>query len=227
MIEKNWSLDPGSLPSDKMISHAKGLEKEGVLAFGVLESLAGNVKKKIEDFYISLPDFTLRGYNIMPRGVCGYQDMLPVITCAASLAYHGYLGSLDRMMLFDVDLTSVPAEHLASLISTVTRRVTIAKVSGCSLVTILDHVRGSWLDLYQSLDMDSEETRALVRAMERRVKRLVLLGGVTLDIRVLMEYSGQGKCEKWSGYMEQLRTWASSMGWGVDFTDKNVQLFRI
>ena len=25
MIEKNWSLAPGSLPSDKMIFHAKGL----------------------------------------------------------------------------------------------------------------------------------------------------------------------------------------------------------
>ena len=27
MIEKHWSLDPGSFPSDKMISHAKGLGK--------------------------------------------------------------------------------------------------------------------------------------------------------------------------------------------------------
>ena len=26
MIEKNWSLVPGSFPSDKMISHVKGLE---------------------------------------------------------------------------------------------------------------------------------------------------------------------------------------------------------
>ena len=27
MIEKNWYLDPGFLPSDKMISHVKGLGK--------------------------------------------------------------------------------------------------------------------------------------------------------------------------------------------------------
>ena len=27
MIEKNWSLVPGSFPSDKMLSHVKGLGK--------------------------------------------------------------------------------------------------------------------------------------------------------------------------------------------------------
>ena len=73
---------------------------EGVLASGALESLTKRVREKIS-------------YS-------RYSSDLPVITCAASLAHHGFLGSVDEMRLWDVDLTTVPAEHLASLVSSVT-----------------------------------------------------------------------------------------------------------
>ena len=99
MIEKNWFLRPGCLPTDKMISHAKGLEMKGVLASRVLGSLAERVKREIGEYNSSLPE----------------------ITCAASLAHHGYIDSVEEMKLWDVDLTSVPAEHLALLVSSVTR----------------------------------------------------------------------------------------------------------
>ena len=46
---------------------------------------------------------------------------IPEIRAAASLAHHGLLGSVFEMWLRDVDLTSVPAEHLASLASCVTQ----------------------------------------------------------------------------------------------------------
>ena len=42
---------------------------------------------------------------------------LPEITSAASLAHHGMLGSVDVMNLMNVDLSSVPHNHLASLAS--------------------------------------------------------------------------------------------------------------
>ena len=102
MIDKHWSLVhlddddsmvPGSLPSDKMISHAKRLEMEGNLASGVLESLADRVKDKI----------IANNNNIS----------LPEITCAASLAQHRLFGQLWGIKLQNVDLTSVPTEHLA------------------------------------------------------------------------------------------------------------------
>ena len=139
-------------------------------------------------------------------------------TCAASLAHHGLLGSVSYLSLGDVDLTSVPAEHLASLVS-VTGRVYIGNVSGSALVTILDSVKGEvfWI-CRQSLD--SEETQALVRAMESRVEIVLLNAGVTLDIRELMKYSGQGKCRKVGcdgdtadRYREQLRAWATNNNW--------------
>ena len=159
---------------------------------------------------------------------------LPVITCAASLAHHGLLGSVRLMRLDDVDLTSVPAEHLASLASSVTESVTIINVSGCGLVTILDNVKSRDLVIrYQRLD--SEETQALVWAMESGVEIVRLYGKVTLEIRDLMEYSGQGKCRRvWfysdavDRYREQLRIWAMNRNWRVihdgkyDFSIKRI-----
>ena len=66
----------------------------------MIESLAERARKGLEEEY--------------------GKSNLPEITCAASLAHHGLLGSVEEMSLCDVDLTSVPAEHLASLFSSVT-----------------------------------------------------------------------------------------------------------
>ena len=151
----------------------------------------------------------------------GFSD-LPVITCAASLAHHRLLGSASvKGIVLRDDLTSVPADHLAPLTSSVTGSVYISDVSGCDLVTILDFVKsaGLWIT---SQSLDREETQALVRAMESRVQQLGLNGGVTLDTGALTSYSGEGEC-RWlrsigdtaSRYRGQLRTWATSTNWEV------------
>ena len=161
-----------------------------------------------------------------------YTSDLRVILCAASLARHGRLGSVSRMGLRDVDLTSVPAEHLASLVSKVTGRVTITCVSDC--VNILDNVKSEELDITDKC-LGSKETWALVRAMESGVEYVLLSVEVTLDIRVLMEYSGQGKCKRvecyWDTavrYREQLTTWTTSKNWAVTCDDdENFYMKRI
>ena len=131
------------------------------------------------------------------------------------------------MELCHVDLTSVPAEHLASLASCVMWAVTIKNVSGGDLVTILDSVKSDWLYITrQSLGI--EETQALVRAMDSGVKKLNLNVGVTLDIAWAIRYNGQGKCRKVEcvldttrRYREQLRTWATSRKWKVTLDDEH------
>ena len=110
-IEKKWNSARGIFPSDEDISQAKWLgknetglfylientiiiillETRGILDTGVIESLASRVTR---------------------MSVVG--DCLPGITCAASLDHHGLLGSVRNLELWNVDLTSVPAEHLAS-----------------------------------------------------------------------------------------------------------------
>ena len=62
--------------------------------------------------------------------------------------------------------------------------------------------------------------------MESHVEEVVLDGDVTLDIRVLMEYNGQGECRKVicnydaaTRYREQLKTWARGRNWELDYMD--------
>ncbi len=189
------------------------LETRGILTPGLLARLAERVKEQIN----------------------GYFSFMPVITCAASLAHHGLLGSLQEIKLEDVDLTLVPSEHLASLFSCVTELVNIWNFSGCTLIIILDSVKSEVLSIStQSLGI--EETRALVRAMESCVKEVDLDEEVTLDIGVLMEYSGQGKCSKVDcyentagRYRKQLRAWAASRNWEVthDTGDFNIKRINI
>ena len=130
------------------------------------------------------------------------------------------------MELCDVDLTSVPAEHLASLASSVTQDVHITNVSGCDLVNILDSVNCECLCI-SSQSLGSEETQALVRAMESRVEEVWLNRDVILDIGVLIEYNGQGKCrvvechfDTVARYRERLRSWAKSRNWVVHISEE-------
>ena len=160
------------------------------------------------------------------------------IACAASLAYHGLLGPLNAntwIYLRDVDLSSVPEEHLASLVSCGTQGVYIEKIRGCDLVTILDNIKTNILVIY-SRSLGSEETQALVRAMESRLE-IVHLGiweMDTLDTAALTTYSGQGKCVEWAcvhswkRYGEKLGTWGEKRrkDWKMYRSDGQVITFH-
>ena len=152
---------------------------------------------------------------------CSNHPKLSEVACAASLAHHGYLGPVKGLSLWNVYLSSVPVDQLASLVSCVTGGVYIAYVGGCDLSPILDSLQCKTLEI-DSQSLNTEETQALVRAMESRVEELELDDGLALEIRDMMEYSGQGKCwEVWCDrdaadrYKEQLRSWATSRNWRV------------
>ena len=138
------------------------------------------------------------------------------------------LGSVKSMHLVDVDLASVPAEHLASLASCVTRTINIANVSNCDLISIRDNLKCDRLVISEQT-LSSEETRALVRAMESHLED-VWLGewgdDLSLDITALTQYNGQGQClevvwynnaaDKYSLY---LNSWAKMINWGASVDD--------
>ena len=115
------------------------------------------------------------------------------IACVASLAHHRLLRSVNSLILSDVNLSSIPVDHLVSLVSCVTESVNIGNVSSCDLSPILDSLQCKQLDI-ESQSLNTEETQALVRAMETGVEDVSLSEDVTVDIKALTEYSGQGKC---------------------------------
>ena len=141
--------------------------------------------------------------------------------CGASLAHHGRLSSLNELTLWWNDLSSVPAQHLASLVSCVTWQLTIENVSGCDLVNLFTSLKCEELYIKRQ-SLGREETRALVQAMESGLEKVVLGCDVTLDIDALTEYSGQGVCrsvnlyhDTMSRYKEELCTWARSRNWRI------------
>ena len=97
-------------------------------ARGILET------KKIERLTKRITHL-LKGYNID-----AYNEAL---MCGASLAHQGLLGNVYRLRLglCDVDLSPVPAQHLASLISCVTKRLRIQNLSGSDLVSVLTSLK--------------------------------------------------------------------------------------
>ena len=146
----------------------------------------------------------------------------------ARLAHHGLLNSVVRLNLYNVDLSPVPAQHLASLASCVTRSLSIRRVSGCDLVSLLSSLKCENLRII-SRSLGREETQALVEAMESGVEWVELEDEVTLDMKALAEYSGQGVCREVElyydtadRYSEELVTWARSRNWRV-YADDDIK----
>ena len=118
----------------------------------------------------------------------GRQPWINVFMCGASLAHHGLLGPVIGLSLADVDLSSVPAQHLVSLVSSVTSCIRIQNVSGCDLASLLSSVKCGQLHITRQ-SLGREETQALVQAKDSRVKKVKLHKEVTLDIEALAQYS--------------------------------------
>ena len=163
-----------------------------------------------------------------------FPESVPKIISAVSRAHHGLLGSVKYLYLEDVDLASVPAEHLASLGSCVRGSVYIKYVRNCDLISFLDNVKCKKLDISLQT-LSKEETQALVRAMESGVEEVVLefWEEVSLDIATLTQYNGQGKCRHvWCWYViadrhrEEVRSWARRINWQV-FEDFDMDMFQI
>ena len=154
---------------------------------------------------------------------------LPEITCAASMAHHvhgppTFEWSWSVTLADDFDLSSVPPDHLESLISyCVGRTLKISNnVRGSGLVSILSNVAGCRGLFIDNQTLDVEETEALVKGMESDGwgLTLILREGVTLDIKTLTTYSGQGQChgvycsgDTAARYREELQTWAKCKNW--------------
>ena len=165
-----------------------------------------------------------RTYRICPE----------IIAEAACLTYHGQLEpSPDwKLNLYCVDLSSVPRSHLASLVSYLSCGLDIFNVTGCDLINILDNVKTEKLRIIRR-SLNKEETRALVQAMETRVKELglrdqMMRDQMTLDIRTLLDYSGNGMCSEVEclgktaeNYREELTSWAMDRNWKSTFVPSN------
>ena len=92
-IEKSWAPEIGMFPSDEEISHAKWLEARAILNKDIIKRVTSSFRIRISK---------------------GNQAAL---VCGASLAHHRLLDAVAWLDLEYDDLSYVPAQHLASLVS--------------------------------------------------------------------------------------------------------------
>ena len=175
-IERSWGH--GMLPSDEEIRHARWLEAQGILSTEKIREVTERLSRELD-------------YNVSANYVGN--SMIEELTCSASLAEQGLLGSMSSLALKDVDLSSVPANHMSSLVASVTTFILIENVSGCDLVNLLTSLKSTKLVISRQ-SLSEEETRALVQAMESGVESVELQRGSTFDMKSLLTYSGQGMC---------------------------------
>ena len=149
-----------------------------------------------------------------------YGLTLDLVRAAARLAHYGQKG-FNHMILQDLDLSTVPGEHLCSLASSVRNMFSIRAVKGCNLIKMIDSVKCNTLALTNQ-NLDREAAEALVQAMETRIEQLEIFNGKMfrvppwgslnlatvqnpeleeedikrmLDTNALTKYSGKGRCK--------------------------------
>ena len=121
------------------------------------------------------------------------------IADAASLAHHGFLDSVRVLSLKKVDLSSIPINHLASLVACVKDKVRIdCPRPRYDFSPILDNVKCEHLSI--TMLLLGKEYEALVRAMKTRVRKLSIgrkfIPLIPWFIEELKKYDGKGICEK-------------------------------
>ena len=92
---------------------------------------------------------------------------LSVVQCGAALASQGYIPLLERLWLYNLDISLVPASDLSSLVKCIDK-VRVDRVTG-DLSTVLSSVQCWRLDIANT-SLSTADTQQLVAAMVTRVE---------------------------------------------------------
>ena len=148
---------------------------------------------------------------------------------------------LTKLRLEYMDLSSVPGEHLTSLVASNVGEMFVSNVIGCDLVNIFKGHGQLYKKLtLRNLILEGKEVEALVQVMESQIETLELeYSGekMTIVMQALNKYSGEGKCQHVtllalcgerclnglcagfeSSQQEELETWAKSRKWHYNFS---------
>ena len=134
----------------------------------------------------------------------------------------GLLTSVESMKLFNIDISSIPEENMSALCSVVTDYVRIYNVTG-DVIPVLNSLQQCRELRIGGMTLDTDATRAMVTAMTHGVERVALGEWVSLEISVLTQYDGNGKCSKvecqgrsYEKYWDNIRQWANTVGWNAN-----------
>ena len=156
-----------------------------------------------------------------------YHPPIEALLSAASLARQGFLTEVKLMRLGSrlgekVDLSSIPIDDLVKLSKCVSDGVKFENVSG-DLSPVLNNINCDFVQFEkEKKSLTTAESQALVTAMVSRVKTVRL----TLDLEVLTQYNGKGKCDRIEltsvtiDYGDKMEEWALKVGWQIQEKSK-------
>ena len=138
------------------------------------------------------------------------------------------------MTLKEVDVSSIPPDHLSALSSSITQTLYIDNMEG-DITPVLLNVKTKYL-IISNMKLSVDETLSLVNAMNN-VEWVLLgmgrFGLVTLDMETLSTYTGQGRCdmihcfyETKEKYRTELVTWTRWIGWKIEKEHDNFIVFK-
>ena len=85
----------------------------------------------------------------------------------------------------------------------------------------------------EDMELDQAATSSLVRALQHGVKELRLWWGARVHVQTLLEYDGRARCgevecygETWDTCMEEIKTWAARVNWGVKEAYRHIEMKR-
>ena len=128
------------------------------------------------------------------------------------------LRSVAGMWLTDINLRGEEISRLT--LPTFDGQVDLSGVSGdISQLLPLISCDKLWIGLTK---LSRSDTEALVQCLYTNVSELVLAGDVTVDIDIMCQYKGSGKCkyvqcydDSYKRYRSQVTRWGHNMGWKV------------
>ena len=191
-----------------------------------VERLATRIRGMIED---NFGDITVDPDDL-DNSTMSLQDL----AITASLVHHDMLGvSIKVLELWTGNISSIPPEHLGSLASCVTETVLIGSraITSPNLGVLMDKVKSEMIEIgkcYETFGTDG--ILALVRAMQTRVKKVILYKTPLVVKTLLKTYCGRGRCEevclmvhdmesintKERFTEEEMRQLALNINWDVD-----------
>ena len=167
------------------------------------------------------------------KSCLGYNYLsLDAVKSGAALAKHGIITQVLGLALHNLDISTVPAEDMVSLVKCVQELMIISNVTG-DLGPILGSVECDELTIHNMV-LCAGQTESLVAAMVTGVKEVSLWGGVTLDMGTLAQYDGTGECgrvecftDAVGKYGEEVKEWGQRIGWETNEDLVHLEIKRV
>ena len=165
-----------------------------------------------------------------------YYPPISEILQTARLVYGGYIATIKHLKLGYINLNQIPPQHLTTLASCATERVSIIEVEG-DLSNVIKSAKCEQLN-FSYITLDANQTMLLVEAVQDRIQQLIIGPDVLLDFDLLQNYDGLGKCWLISVYCtpsephrfkSNLEGYGKKLGWKTEIEniDSEDYLFNI